>query len=178
MDYYPEDRATGWLDEELHLYFRELLLHTAARESLFCPVYVLMPDHIHLLWMGIRANSDQRNAMKFLRKQLAMALAKRSSSGIKFKLQKQSHESVLREKDRRRRAFEKSCFYVLNNPCRKYLAERPQDWPYLGTVVPGYPFLNPTEEPFWEQFWKLYQKGLLINQGKVSGCLPTSRYDA
>ena len=24
-----------------------------------------MPDHLHLLWMGLRVNSDQRNAMKF-----------------------------------------------------------------------------------------------------------------
>jgi len=38
-----ERRATGWLDENFHLKFRELLLHAAAREGLFCPVYVPMP---------------------------------------------------------------------------------------------------------------------------------------
>jgi putative transposase len=66
--------ATGWLNETFHLRFRELLLHTAAREKLFCPTYVLMPDHMHLVWMGMSIKSEQRNAMKFLRKHLAEEL--------------------------------------------------------------------------------------------------------
>jgi len=61
------DRATGWLAEEFHLRFRELLLHAAAREGLFCPAYCLMPDHLHLVWMGLRLDSDQLNGMAFLR---------------------------------------------------------------------------------------------------------------
>jgi hypothetical protein len=153
-----ERRATGWLDEHFHLHFRELLLHAAAREELFCPAYVLMPDHAHLVWLGLRVVSDQRNGMKFLRKHLAIELARRSVSGLEFELQKQSHDSVLREKDRLRGAFQKTCFYVLDNPRRKGLVERPQDWIYLGAVVPGYPFLRPFTEDFWEQFWKLYQQ--------------------
>src|SRR5690349_16533138 len=59
-----ERRATGWLNDSFHAHFRELLLHAAVREGLFCPAYVLMPDHMHLIWMGLRVNSDQRNAMK------------------------------------------------------------------------------------------------------------------
>ena len=39
------DRQTGWLTESLHLKFRELMLHAAARENLLCPSYCLMPDH-------------------------------------------------------------------------------------------------------------------------------------
>jgi putative transposase len=153
-----ERRATGWLDDLFHQHFRELLLHAAAREDLFCPVYILMPDHLHLLWMGLRVDSDQRNAMKFLRKHLAVELARRSSTGVEFELQKQSHDSVLREKDRLRGAFEKSCFYLLDNPCRKQLAEHPRDWPHLGAVVPGFPFLHPLAEDFWEKFWKIYME--------------------
>jgi REP element-mobilizing transposase RayT len=153
-----ERRVSGWLDEKFHLHFRELLLHVAAREGLFCPVYVLMPDHLHLLWMGLRVSSDQRNAMKFLRKDLAVELARRSPGRAEFELQKQSHDSVLREKDRRRGAFEKSCFYILDNPCRKKLANHPRNWPHLGAVVPGHPFLHPLDEDFWELFWKIYMQ--------------------
>jgi hypothetical protein len=83
-----ERRATGWLDEKFHRHFRELLLHAAAREGLFCPVYGLMPDHLHLLWTGLRIGSDQRNAMKFRRKHLAVELARRSPTGVEFELQK------------------------------------------------------------------------------------------
>jgi hypothetical protein len=66
-----ERRATGWLDDHFHLHFRELLLHASARQGVFCSAYALMPDHAHLVWVGLRVNSDQRNAMKFLRKRLA-----------------------------------------------------------------------------------------------------------
>jgi hypothetical protein len=153
-----ERRAKGWLDDNFHLRFRELLLHAAAREALFCPVYVLMPDHAHLIWMGLRVATDQRNAMRFLRKHLAEELAGRSSTGVEFELQKQSHDSVLREKDRVRGAFEKACFYILDNPRRKGLVTHPREWSHLGAIVPGYPFLHPLQDDFWELYWKLYMK--------------------
>ena len=151
-----ENRATGWLNDLFHAAFRELLLHAAAREGLFCPAYVLMPDHMHLIWLGLRVNSDQRNAMKFLRKHLATELARRSPTGVEVGLQKQSHDSVLREKDRVRGAFAKACFYVLDNPRRAEFVKHPREWKYLGAVVPGYPFMSPFAEDFWELFWKLY----------------------
>jgi len=153
-----ERRNKGWLDELFHLRFRELLFHIVAREALFCAAYVLMPDHMHLVWMGLSTSSDQRNAMKFLRKHLATELARCSPTGAEFGLQKQSHDSVLREKDRMRGAFAKTCFYVLDNPRRKGLVEHPKDWPYLGAVVPGYPFLHPLADDYWESFWKLYRQ--------------------
>jgi hypothetical protein len=65
---------------------------------------------------------------------------------------------VLREKDRLRGAFEKSCFYLLDNPRRKNLVDHPRNWPYLGSIVPRYPFLHPLDQDFWEQFWRLYQQ--------------------
>ena len=115
-----------------------------------------MPDHMHLVWMGLRVSSDQRNAMKFLRKHRAMELTQRSPTGVEFELQKQAHDSVLRDKDRTRGAFEISCFYLLDNPRRKNLVEHPHEYPYLGAIVPGYPFLHPLSGDFWEMFWKIY----------------------
>ena len=38
-------RGTGWLTDQFHFQFREIMLHTAAREGLFCPAYCLMADH-------------------------------------------------------------------------------------------------------------------------------------
>ena len=32
-----------------------------------CRLCLLMPDHLHVVWMGLRADSDQRNGMAFLR---------------------------------------------------------------------------------------------------------------
>jgi putative transposase len=67
------DRATSWLKDKFHNHFHGLMLHTAAREGLFCPVYCLMPDHLHLIWLGLRLDTDQTNGMAFLRTYLEPA---------------------------------------------------------------------------------------------------------
>lgn len=143
-------RATGWLTDEFHLRFRELLLHAAAREGLFCPVYCLMPDHIHLVWMGLRPDSDQRNGMAFLRTYLKPLLAP-------ARLQKQPQDTVLREEQRRRNAFAKVCWYVLMNPHKAELVKDPREWRFSGAVIPGYPNLDVFTEDHWPKFWKLYE---------------------
>ena len=50
------------------------MLHAAAREGLFCPAYCLMPDHIHLVWLRLRLDTDQLNGMSFLRTYLEPSL--------------------------------------------------------------------------------------------------------
>jgi hypothetical protein len=88
------DKAKGWLTPALHSQFRELMLHAAAREGLLCPAYCLMPDHLHLVWMGLRLDTDQLNGMAFLRTYLEPAV-----SPAKF--QPQAHDEVLREQRRK-----------------------------------------------------------------------------
>src|SRR5689334_18186580 len=61
------DHAVGWLSDSFHALFRELMLHAAAREDVWCPTYCLMPDHLHLMWMGLHLETDQLNGMTFLR---------------------------------------------------------------------------------------------------------------
>lgn len=145
-----EQRARGWLTPALHARFRELMLHAAAREQLFCPAYCLMPDHLHLVWMGMRRESDQLNAMKFLRTHLEPAL------GNGRAWQHQPHDHVLREEERKRNAFASFCFYTLANPVRDDLVGKERDWPFSGAIIPGYPDVHPMEEGYWELFWKLY----------------------
>jgi len=74
------DKAKGWLTPTFHQRFRELMFHAAAREGLVCPVYCLMPDHLHLVWMGLRLDSDQINGMAFLRTYLNRNCRPRNSS--------------------------------------------------------------------------------------------------
>ena len=144
------DRATGWLSERLHSRWRELLLHCAAREGLFCPVYCLMPDHLHLIWMGLRPDSDQLNGMAFLRTYLEPELAP-------ARFQPQAHDHVMRESSTTRDALTTAFSYDLLNPVRKGLVSAPSEWPYRGCVVPGYPKLDPLDARFRILFWKLYR---------------------
>ena len=123
-------RSTGWLDAQFHSVFRELLLHAAAREHLLCPIYTLMPDHLHLVWMGVSATSDQRRATAFLRTQLKPHLAP-------ARWQHQPHDHVLRDEQRKRGAFASTCFYVAENALRAGLAAKAPEWAYTGCVVPA-----------------------------------------
>src|SRR6516225_8808001 len=120
-----------------------------AREKVWCPTYCLMPDHLHLVWMGMRRESDQLNAMRFLRRQLASGLNP-------HKFQHQAHDHVLREDERKRGAFSRVCFYVLANPVRANLVTEDGIWPFNAAVVPGYPELHPMQQDFWEKYWKFY----------------------
>ncbi len=126
------------------------MLHAAAREHLYCPAYCLMPDHLHLLWTGLRRESDQLNAIRFLRRRLRPAL------GDGRTWQHQAHDHVLRPEERHRNAFARFCSYTLANPVRAGLVKRDQDWSYTGAAVPGYPDLHPLRQGDWDLFWELY----------------------
>jgi REP element-mobilizing transposase RayT len=151
-------RGRGWLNDAFHFRFREIMLHAVVREKLFCPIYCLMTDHMHLVWMGLHKDSDQKNGMKFLREHLASALRP-------HRFQHQAHDHVLREEERKRNAFAKICFYILANPVRAGLIKESETWPYCGAIIPGYPKLHPAEEGFWPLFWKLYQQKVQPDAG-------------
>src|SRR2546430_8520043 len=53
--------------------------------DLSCPTYCLMPDHVHIVWMGLWLKTDQREAMAFFRTYLAKLIAP-------AKFQPQAHE--------------------------------------------------------------------------------------
>ncbi len=136
-----------------------------------------MPDHLHLVWMGLRLDSDQRNGMSFLRTYLEPALVgddvtSRSPEhslrrALQFKFQPQAHDSVLREAEREQGAFAKVCFYILDNPVKAELVSKPQDWKFNGAIVPGYPTLHPLDEDFWVKFWKLFTKSRQPDAGNI-----------
>ncbi len=146
-----DQRATGWLTPSFHTTWREVLLHTCARYDLLCPVYVLMPDHAHLMLMGLdEAGSDQRTAIAFLRKHTRAALTPHD-------WQKQAYDHVLRSEERRQRAFAKVCCYIMENPVRTGLCKAPVEWPFFGCVVPGYPEFDPLADDYWPRFWRCYR---------------------
>jgi len=154
------DRVTGWLTPDFHQRFRELMLHAAAREGLVCPIYCLMPDHLHWVWMGLRLDSDQMNGMAFLRTYLEPLMAP-------ARFQPQAQDRVLRDHQRRRDAFARVCSYVLANPVRAELVTEAAAWPHRGCVIPGYPNLSPLLNEFWFTFWRTHGKFRHPDSGKI-----------
>jgi REP element-mobilizing transposase RayT len=146
-----QDRMTGWLIPIFYYKFRELLTHSMYRYAIACPIYCLMPDHIHMLWIGIEQYSDQINAMKHLRQHLSNPLQK-----LGFCFQNQAHDHVLQESERQETAFLDLVEYIARNPERKNLVplDRYRDYQYTGCLMPGYPDLKPWLSDYWTRFWR------------------------
>jgi putative transposase len=143
------DRRTGWLDARLYYRFRELLAHSFLRYAIASPMICLMPDHIHMVWMGILECSDQKLGMKHFRQHFNDALAR-----IGFELQDQPHDHVLLQNEKTEAALMNLCEYIARNPERAKLVsiDGYKDYPFTGCLVPGYPELRPFEDDFWLRF--------------------------
>ena len=146
-----EGRRIGWLTDQAHLKFRELQLHTLARYELACPAYCLMPDHLHLFWIGLADTSDQLRAVQFFRQRYNAIL---KTAGYEF--QAQSYDNVLTETDREQDAVIRLAYYITENPVRGGLVDQAADWPYSGSQVVGYSDVDWQREDFSDQFWKIY----------------------
>ena len=148
-----EDRKQGWLQPIVLYKFRELLTHSMFRYGLCCPIFVLMPDHFHMMWVGILDRADQLPAMKHFRGRLNDTLAM-----LDYKLQPQAYDNVLKDDDRTEEAFHGTCEYIARNPERAGLVEvnKYAQYKYVGCIVPGYPELNPFADDFWTRFWRAY----------------------
>jgi REP element-mobilizing transposase RayT len=148
-----QDRQTGWLIPAFSYKFRELLTHAAFRYAFTCPIYCLMPDHIHMMWIGIDDRTDQLKASKYFRKQLGIPLSK-----LRFEFQHQSYDHVLRDDERQEAAFQNIVEYIARNPERKGLvpANGFREYKYTGCLIPGYPELEMWQADFWPRFWRTY----------------------
>ena len=146
-----EGRRRGWLTPDFAPSFRELLTHATFRYALSCPIYCLMPDHLHMMWVGIDDRTDQLKASKYFRKLLGSRLA-----GSGFALQHQAHDRVLREDERSDSAFEDLVAYIARNPERTGLvaADRYREYEFTGCLVPGYPELSLWQDDYWPRFWR------------------------
>jgi putative transposase len=145
------ERKRGWLDDAMHARIRELLLHTVARHHLVAPAYCLMPDHAHILWLGVAPVSDQLAAAAFFRRYWNRELRPRG-----FELQKQGYDHVLNEHERNPTAFEDTVLYVLGNPQRAGWVKDWRDWQFLGAVAAGYPDTDPRADGWMERFWLIH----------------------
>ncbi|WP_221029483.1 hypothetical protein [Actomonas aquatica] len=148
-----EGRATGWLSARWFEGFRGLLVTTAAKYEVAVVAGVVMPDHLHLLVAGWRDSSDQRLFVRALRRSVGASLPPPVT------LQKQAYDHVLRPAEAGRDAVASLAYYIAENPVRKGLVERAQDWPYTFAEVTGESGLRPDEADFCERWWRRWNGG-------------------
>jgi putative transposase len=151
-----EARATGWLNERFHQTWMVVLTHGCARYHLAAPIYVLMPDHIHVMLCGLHVEADQRQAVTFVQKHLRSHLAPAD-------WQRSPYDHVLTEHERERAGFAQVANYIAANPVRAGLVEHSSDYPFTGCCVPGYPEFEVRAPDYWDRFWRCYN--FLVERG-------------
>ena len=118
-------RTKALSDAEVAARTLEQFRRTAALEQFAIRAYCLMPDHVHLLVEGTAATSDLRRFVK---------MAKQRSGGVHRRRcgvrlwQEGYFERVLRDRDDVRSIAQ----YIVNNPTRAGLVERPEQYPHVG----------------------------------------------
>ena len=145
-------RKTGWLNGDTHHEIREIMLHTLVRQKLTCPIYCLMPDHLHLLWIGLCEDSDQKVAASFFRRYVGQVLRRANCS-----FQKQAYDNVLHDKDREQDAVIRLAYYISENPLRAGLVSNVTEWKHSGSMMAGYPDMDWRAKDFAERFWIAYK---------------------
>ena len=146
------DLKPGYLTPEFFLKLQLIATNAFLRYRVVSPCLCFMPDHIHLLLVGHdEEKSDQQLAIRFLTKHLKPTL-------LPFEFQRPVYDHVLRKSERERDAFQDTANYVIDNPVRAGLVDTATDWPFKAAIIPGYPDINPTQEDFWERFWKIYYR--------------------
>jgi REP element-mobilizing transposase RayT len=156
-----QGRAQGWLSPLFHSRFREALVHAATRYGCVVPVYCLMPDHHHILFLGLYDNADLYLAMRFLRKHTAKAL-------LPARYQEQAYDHVLRNDEADRGAFEQVCWYIAQNPVRAGLCSSADEYAFSGCIAPGFPDLKIHDADFWNLFWRICGRLALRSRARES----------
>lgn len=148
------DRKTGWLTNLFLYRWRELLTHTCFRYQVVCPIFCLMPDHIHLVWQGIHEHSDQLRAIRHLRTNVNDSLRR-----IGYSLQDQAYDHVLSANERLDNAFREVCEYIARNPERAGLVapDAFASYRYSGCLLPGYPLMRPFDDHYWDEYDRIVQ---------------------
>ena len=135
------ERGTIYADDDDRLGFLHALTRTTERHEWYVLAYCLMGNHYHLIIRTPRGNLC--DGMHHLGGAYAQAFNRRHRrSGHVFEGR---YHSPLVESDS---YLEALCRYVVRNPVRAGLCDRPEDWPWsshLATLgaVPAPPFLKP-----------------------------------
>ncbi|MEO0416903.1 MAG: hypothetical protein AAF226_18345, partial [Verrucomicrobiota bacterium] len=74
--------------------------------------------------------------------------------GVSTRLQHQAYDHVLRKDELE--AFPNVAGYILENPVRAQLVGHFSEWEFLGTILPSYPRIHPTDSDFWDRYWKMH----------------------
>jgi len=117
-----ENRKPWLASPEHHILLRSIWTEATAWLT---GRYVLMPDHLHLFAASGASDVPLENWVKFWKSQF-----RKRNSNKACRFQTDHWDTRLR----RMESYDEKWDYVVNNPVRRGLVQRSEDWPYQGMI--------------------------------------------
>lgn len=108
--------------------FTEILKKTCTDYDVKNWIYVFMPDHVHLLLQGGSPAADIRKMINMFKQRTGRILKEKTNG--KYRWQKDYYDHVLRAEE----DLGKHVRYIADNPVRKKLIEKREDYGYTGSI--------------------------------------------
>ena len=105
-----------------------ILIKTATDYSIVLPVYLLMPNHIHIITDSLTKETEPLKAINMFKQKTGYEF---SQSFNEIKWQRSFHDHIIRDEED---LFE-HVRYILYNPVRGNLVENWKDYKYKGSQV-------------------------------------------
>src|SRR5262249_9783433 len=122
------ERARLFIDDQsVHLMLSQLS-GTAGDQRFVVVAYCFMPDHVHILVEGNHPAADFCAFVRIFKQRSALASKQRNETAVWHGCY---FEPVLRDNEDPIRVAR----YILENPVRANLIQRPEDCPYLGSMT-------------------------------------------
>jgi putative transposase len=136
-----ENRRRGFDDPDLVAAFVPHLTDAARETGCVVPIYCFMPDHLHVVVLGLDDASRPKRAMELFKHDTGMWLAEHRPN---LSWQKDFHDRIVRRSE----GFAAHVRYVALNPVRAGLAPDIDSWPFTGSV--GCQLSEVLLDAFWE----------------------------
>jgi len=112
--------------------FLNILRSNAATHSFAIHAYCLMPDHVHLLAEGLQPQSDLVQFMRAIKMKTSMPFERKTGKAL---WQKKFYDHILRNSD----SPDAVARYIWTNPVRANLCQRPEEYPFSGSLTRTWP---------------------------------------
>ena len=103
-----------------------ILVDVTNKHRFLLHAYCAMPDHVHFLIHGVNIDADLLRLMKEFKSRTAFQFKKDHDCQL---WEMSYYDHILRRGD----AIEAVACYIWNNPVRKHLCERPQEYLFSGS---------------------------------------------
>ena len=128
LTFCTHDRRALFTNADVVTLVLQQILHAAEERRVAVIAYVFMPDHVHLLVEGLDASSDLTKFAHQAKQRSGHAYSQQTQARL---WQPSYWDHVLRDEDPTWAVVR----YICDNPVRKQLVERWEDYEFTGSAI-------------------------------------------